>query len=459
MKRMRGLLGACSILLSLQAVVYGQARELALVKDGSAVSTIVIPSGAGRWTRSAADWVRHYVKEATGAELPIATEGDRIKGTIISVGHTRLARRAGIGTEDLKYDGCKLIVKGDVLYLIGRDQKGPGEHMYYTGAKGTCRAAVMFLEEFVGVRWFIPSPEGELVPKTKSIAVPARLDISFSPAFAYAFYYIYLIDYFGNGFYKHYGAEPASYANNFRKAVLVHNYGGDGLFHVAVSAEKYFDKHPEYFALRAGKRVAGNSLCLSNPEVGRLLLKEIQSKFDKGYDWVELCHEDGYKRCECGRCERMDHYSPRFQPLEEYWKYLKENPCERLHVPFKWIIDECGKSHPEKTVLFMAYDSTLFPSKEFDFYGDNVVVQIAHDDIDSVLPAWRGKARGLALYVYWFNYSVGFGMDSIVSPKRMAERLRRYHRDGVVGIYFAGAGMNWGRCTAPSGRRTGWFPR
>ena len=430
----------------LGAAAHAQARRLSIVKKGKPTARIVIPAGCGSWTRRAADWVRHYVKEATGADLPVATETANLSGTIISVGQTKLAEKAGIRTDDLEYDGCKLIVKGKVLYLIGRDQKGPGEHMYYTGAKGTCRAAVTFLEEFLGVRWFIPSPEGELVPKAKDVSVPATLSVEFSPAFAYAFYYIYFVDYFGLARYKHYGALPASYANNFRKGLLVHNYGGDGLFHTAVPVKKYFAAHPEYFAVIGGKRNAGpyTRLCLSNPDVRKLLLKEIQSKFDEGYDWVELCHEDGYKRCECPKCEKMDQFSPSFQPKEDYWDYLREHPCERLHVPFKWIIDECRKSHPDKTVLLMAYDSNLFPSKKFDHYGDNVVVQIGSGDVDSVVPFWRGKVRGITFYGYWFNYCGNMGMDNIISPKKMAKKMRWYHDEGVIGIYFAGAGMNWG---------------
>jgi len=320
--RMRTLLAiACVAVWINAAAVYGQAGKLALVKDGTPAATIVIPAGSDSWTRRAADWVRHYVKEATGADLRVVTEGADVTGTIISVGHTELAQKAGIKTDDLKYDGCKMIVKGQVLYLIGRDDKGMPDHMYYTGAKGTCRAAVMFLEEFVGVRWFIPSPEGELVPKTKNLSVPGRLNIQFSPAFGYAFYYVYFVDYFGLGHYKHYGALPASYANNFRKGLLVHNYGGDGLFGTAVPAEKYFAEHPEYFAMIGGKRRGEHSrLCVTNPEVKRLLLKEIQSKFDAGYEMVELCHEDGYKRCECPECEKMDLFSPRFQPLDDYWE-------------------------------------------------------------------------------------------------------------------------------------------
>jgi len=44
----------------------GEASALDLVKDGKAVSTIVVPEKAPYWTRQAAEWIRNYVGKATG---------------------------------------------------------------------------------------------------------------------------------------------------------------------------------------------------------------------------------------------------------------------------------------------------------------------------------------------------------------------------------------------------------
>ena len=163
----------------------GEAGQLELVKRGQAVSTIVIPENAPRWTRQAADWLQQYVEKTSGATLPVVTENQVPGGTLISVGETQMARQAGINTRGLKWDGCKLVVKDKVLFLLGLDNAGTESHDY-VGARGTCRAVTTFLEDYCGVRWFLPSPQGELTPATTNIRVPGDLDRIFQPAFAYS---------------------------------------------------------------------------------------------------------------------------------------------------------------------------------------------------------------------------------------------------------------------------------
>ena len=127
-------------------------RHLALVRSGSAAATIVVPANPGKWTHEAANWIQHYLQKATGAKLDIVTDSTAAPlGALISVGHTTMASQAGIDLRGLKYDGCQLVVKGRVLYLIGRDDPildahlpaGDGSNSELTdwvGARGTCRA-------------------------------------------------------------------------------------------------------------------------------------------------------------------------------------------------------------------------------------------------------------------------------------------------------------------------------
>ena len=106
--------------------------------------------GRGDSMQRGANGLQCCVVKATGVELPIVTEDKApADGVRISIGHTKLAEQAGITTDDLKLDSCKLIVKGDVLFLIGRDGAEAEKHKT---PRGSCRAVVTFLEEFVGVR-------------------------------------------------------------------------------------------------------------------------------------------------------------------------------------------------------------------------------------------------------------------------------------------------------------------
>ncbi len=157
---------------------------LDLVKEGKPLAAIVVPEKADECVAKAAGWLQDYVKRATGAELPIAVEGKQGAGALIALGPTQLAAAAGVNAEGLKWDGCRLVVKGRTLFLIGRDTPGVAGRTYL-GAKGSARAAVQFLERFLGVRWLVPSPQGEVVPRTPNLSVPDDLNAESTPAFAY----------------------------------------------------------------------------------------------------------------------------------------------------------------------------------------------------------------------------------------------------------------------------------
>ena len=105
-KRIKRLqrLGFVTILSFFLGMFCRTGMALDIVKKGKAVSTIVIPVNAVYWTKEAAGWVKEYVKKATGAELKIVEEGSgpKPKGTIISVGHTKMAKKSGIKLKDLK---------------------------------------------------------------------------------------------------------------------------------------------------------------------------------------------------------------------------------------------------------------------------------------------------------------------------------------------------------------------
>src|SRR5439155_20505196 len=114
------------------------------------------PEGTDTWTRDAAGWLREYLQKVSGANLSIVNEDRAPTGRCISVGHTRLAAAANLASRDWKWDTCWMAARGDVLFLLGRDEpdiagrdRTSGQKI---GAAGTCKAVVSFLEDFCGVR-------------------------------------------------------------------------------------------------------------------------------------------------------------------------------------------------------------------------------------------------------------------------------------------------------------------
>ena len=196
-KTLKCCLQFCAMgLMSAALFTANTASGLSLVEDGKAVATIVIPEPNDSdphdnwWILGMpVGYLKDYVRKATGAELKVVTEGQPLPdGALVSVGHTKLARKAGVTADDLKLDSCKLVVKGRTLFLIGRDGI---ENKPYT-PRGTTRAVVTFLETYLGVRWLIPSwdtdfPEGEFVPQTTALAVPDDLQRTVVSKFAYVY--------------------------------------------------------------------------------------------------------------------------------------------------------------------------------------------------------------------------------------------------------------------------------
>jgi hypothetical protein len=421
-------------------------ESLLLVKEGRSVATIVVPKEADEWTSKAAQWLKEYVQKASGAELTIVSEDQVPPGTLISVGHTKLAERAGIDVSDLKWDGCKLVAKANVLYLIGRDQTKLIASYPWVGAKGTCRAVLTFLEDFCGVRWFLPSPKGELVPQARNISVPADLSKTFTPAFAYTdgrSTYNTELDH-PAGVLNEPGGTPASLANNFRKAMII--TPGGHTYYDSVPAGKYFKDHPEYFALINGKRTGdGNHLCSSNPDVKRLILEYTRKRFDEGWECQSIGQEDGYLRCECAECEKLDNY--RYKPdggsYEKFMnEVLRDTPCERLFLLDKYVIDEVKKSHPDHKVVLMCYCPTAWPSKKIKYFGDNVIADVQHPNTEYI-EAWRGKTSGMTGKTDWFNTQCPMGVNVHMSPRELAGWMRQLHQSGIIGISQYGEG-NWG---------------
>lgn len=448
---MKNVLLATLIGLVVCTEAKGQAKtgELWLVEHGKPAATIVIPENPSYWTTKASQWLVEYARKASGAELEVLSEAEgHPAGTIVSVGPTKLASESGVDCRGLKWDACKLVVVGDVLFLIGRDDVGTKTHNW-VGARGTCRAVIKFLEDFCGVRWFLPSPQGELVPPTQNIHVPRTLNQTFQPAFVYSDgRSVYDVNILNEP-----GKSLAAQANNYRKAVKVAP-GGHSYYH-AVATEKYFKDHPEYFALIDGKRSGkGNHLCSSHPEVKRMLVDYMRMRFEQGLDWVSLGQEDGYLRCQCDECEELDNY--RFMEWREKerqngslgrWETfqntrLKDTPCERLLLLHKAVADEVAKAYPDKKLMLMCYAPTAWPSKKIPHFGDNVIAELMNLNPDYI-EAWQGKIAGFTGYVYWFNTQCPMGVNVHMTADEAAMRLRYLHRNGFLAVSLDPE-ANWG---------------
>ena len=135
-----------------------------LVKDGKAVASIVVMrNGAG------AGLVQSFIKQATGAELPIVR--GKIEGAAIVLGDCPEAEALGLRGDKLPIEGFAIKTAPGRVHIVGHNAGRYGN--------GGLWGVSEFLERYVGVRWYFPRATeegaeiGQSVPRARGLLVPA----------------------------------------------------------------------------------------------------------------------------------------------------------------------------------------------------------------------------------------------------------------------------------------------
>ncbi|MBR3709085.1 MAG: DUF4838 domain-containing protein, partial [Lentisphaeria bacterium] len=272
------------------------AAELVLAEGKKTPYCIVIPAqsadkGMDNFNRRAAEMLAGVIRKSSGAQIPIVQESRTpLRTPAVYIGNTQALRAQGVDPEKFSSWESMIFVKEGNIFLAGRDLHRkmklsyPDDLMFFE--LGSYQAAVHFAEQFCNTRITLPGVAATL-PKAK-LTVPADFRWSKKPQLRYCT---------GRA-----NGEMYDIANNFRAfGGWYGTYGGHS-HNEAIPPSRYFAAHPEYFALRNGKRVRGNQYCLSNPEVQELIYKELLNHLDQGYQMVQLAQSDGFAPCHCEKC-------------------------------------------------------------------------------------------------------------------------------------------------------------
>lgn len=189
--------------------------DLTLVKDGKAMSTIVIAPDAKPAANFAALELQYFIRKMSGAEVAIVTNPDQAQGVKIFVGESAHTKALGIdpskygytetlitfaedsivivGRDALRED-CRVIptsahlsrseVAGDIDYTKANGETGEAKKVFVPGMfdyRGTMRATYRFLEEWTDVRFFGPKPINIHTPVKKSIKVAGSFHHHLAP--------------------------------------------------------------------------------------------------------------------------------------------------------------------------------------------------------------------------------------------------------------------------------------
>jgi len=327
-----------------------------LVEKGKPVATIVIGEGASKIEEHAAKELQSYIHKISGAKLPIKEDNEEIKGNKILIDNNRLTTELKIDVSSLHKEGFIIKrVKGDLILAGG----GPLGTLY----------SVYDLLERLGCRFF--TPDDEVIPELKDIEVK-EINIVEEPDFEIRWV----------------GTSNWSIKNklNVRLGKVEGESIGKSLhschtFGRLLPVDKYYEQHPEFYALVNGKRKGGHKdlvqLCLSNPEVVKEVANNLKDIFAKNPDLGSylLMPGDGHAFCECPNCKALD--DPSYQHEGPFIGRDTGKISNRLMIFYNQVAKEIYKTYPNKIIDIGAYDIYIDPPGGIKPYK-NIRVLLSH---------------------------------------------------------------------------------
>ena len=243
-------------------VLLGPIKRYTLFEDGKTQYKIVIGAGASDSERWAAQELRYWLREASGADFPVFEDTAPIAEHEIILGVNEHTRK-----------------------VLGEKTPNPAEldesfHILNTGPKititggrmrGTMYGVMDFLETELGCRWY--TPHVSVIPKKNRYAF-VTLDRTGAPGLRVR-----------NDFYYE-AFEPIWAARNRINGSMgyrvqpgdVESYWAVHTFNHFMPPDEFFESHPEYYSLIGGARSADRTqLCLTNPDVFRILTERLKN--------------------------------------------------------------------------------------------------------------------------------------------------------------------------------------
>lgn len=396
-----------------------------LVRGGKSQYTIVLSAQAPPAERRAAEELQRYVREISGAELPIMDDSRAVRGPMVLLGRSRALTRVApaLPPKDLDPEGFVIETRGRHLVIAGG------------GQRGTMYGVYEFLER-LGVRWF--TSEVTRVPRLPTIPLGA-LRIRQEPAFEYR------EPFFTEAFDRDWAARNRANGNHARLDAStggkVGYYPFVHSFNQLVPPEKYFAEHPEYFSLIDGKRRAERSqLCLTNEAVLRIATETVERWIAEHPEATifSVSQNDWEGWCECDRCRRV----------EEEEGGAHSGPVLRF---VNALAERIENKHPGKLIDTLAYWYTEAPPLRVR-PRPNVRIRLCPIGICTAhsfsqcprsayfyrnLQAWAKITD--QLYIWHYNTNFTHYLLPFPDLDELGADIRLYRKTGVKGLFLQGA--------------------
>ncbi|HLK13303.1 MAG TPA: DUF4838 domain-containing protein [Fimbriimonadaceae bacterium] len=382
------------------------AQGAVLVKDGVATAVIDLPANASPSLRYGADQLGETLQAMSRGTLPVG-------GTAPVKVVLRADPKLGPEEFDLKCDGKTVSIRGGAL-------------------RGAMYGCFALLEEVLGCHWF--NRRVAEIPHRATVVVPV-IHLHEKPAFEYR----------EVSFWEAFDGPWAAHNRmNGASMQLTKEMGGRVVYgrfvHTAaelVPPDKYFAEHPEYYALRNGKRTP-DQLELTSPEVLRIAKATVERWIEENPDATifSVSQNDNWEESE----------SPETKAIN-----AEEGASSGLFLRFvNAIAADVARNHPKVLIDTLAYQWTEKPPK-LSRPLPNVRVRIAPIDSDFAhgladspknakpyanLKEWHRITSQLYIWEYCTDFANY--LQPLPDLDEIPADIKLFSQSGVVGVFYEG---------------------
>jgi hypothetical protein len=379
------------------------ASEVVLAERGKSDFTIVLGADAGETARFAAEELQRYLKEISGALLPIVTQAAAGQKTIALREAARSSGRFALPQIEEPFDGYRVSLGSKGAEIVGQSPRG----ILY---------GVYELLERLGCRWFYPrhdAKDPEIIPQRPRLTLaPFEYEVASPPAIrtfmirgippdaeemalrdvdwaAKARYnaieHVRLwLDENGNLRKSAPDGKVGDLLRAIRRRGLL-SFGIGHAFRLFLPTETYLESHPEWFGLKGGKRVphrgGGAQFCWSNPDAVHTFVDNVVAWLKAGpaVNVLKIGAEDGLPACECERCKSLN-------PADWYQQIANQitaraaelNPKLMVMTPVGYpplrLPPKSTKPHPRLHAMYehwgrdqsISFDDPRYPAADVD---------------------------------------------------------------------------------------------
>ncbi len=288
--------------------------------------------------KSISDTLSVYLEQATGVRLAAVSEGDT---------GPKIRFEIDPNTTDFTKVYWR---EGDLIFSAN------SEKMLTNGVYA-------FLEQSLGVRWY--DPQTTTVPQQQSVLLPQGVVLAHTPQVTTRTVHARLF-YDHPEFAEKLRVTPVAFPDYVPEA-RVHT------FHRFMPHEKYYQDHPEYYALRNGKRLP-TQLCLTNPDVFDIVNDAVKTLFERYPDYkvLSVSQDDNTQYCQCEACEKIHQETG--------------SPAGSM-IDF---VNRIAAGYPDKTISTLAYQYTRKPPTNRP--AENVLITLCSIECDRSVPIAEGCA-------------------------------------------------------------------